>query len=346
MSYSRAFIEQLESRTLLSGYALENPLVHAEPLWHETRLRVPLAQQSHVTDSDAEALAKVVAYQDWTVGASVNAGPGFLVSRVFNRPSDGFYAIGLTSQTESPVLVLRGTNDPADIRSEVNPRGAGFNQFADNYSGKKGVKAWLDSMTAGGTTVDIVGHSLGGALAQWIAAQYTHKNGHVGRVVTFNSPGVSASYAKLFNPALASDVTHYITSGDVVSMAGQVFIAGQYRLAHFSSANLLPAGASLLDIYQWELAKHTSHVLTSDGGPPPADVTIDAPRPTLELNSRLFVFTDPEFSDMRQALPAALSGTPGLGKQYRSLPAALSARFSTEANRGRIFKLILGAFIL
>jgi pimeloyl-ACP methyl ester carboxylesterase len=341
-----AVVERLERRTLFSTNTLEAAAVHPEVPGQEAWLRVPLARQSHITDSDAEALAKVAAYQDWAVGASIGVGPGFVVNRVFSRSSDGFYAVGLTSQTESPVLVLRGTNDQADIRADANSRGAGFNQFADNYSGKRGIKAWLDSMTAAGTPADIVGHSLGGALAQWIAARYTHQHGQIGRVVTFNSPGISASFAKLFNPALATDVTHYITSGDVVSMAGQVFIAGEYRLAHFSSTSLLPPGASLLDIYDWELAKHTTHVLTSDGGAPPADISIDAQLPTASLNSQTFVYTDEEFAQIRQALSAALSATPGIAKQYRALPAALGARSSTEASRGRIFKLLFATFSL
>jgi pimeloyl-ACP methyl ester carboxylesterase len=345
--YRVAIVETLESRALLSGYTFSTATLSASLNSNIVSAAAPLVQAVHIADADAETLAKVVAYQNRTLNAPVNVGLGFVVSRIFNRPSDGFYAIGLTSPSEAPVLLLRGTDNAPDIRSDANPRGAGFNQFVDNWPGPKGVKAWLDATTRTAGPVDIVGHSLGGALAQWIAAQYTHKGGQIGRVVTFNSPGISASYARLFNPALSAGVTHYITAGDIVSMAGQAFIAGQYRLAHFSSTNLLPAGATLLDIYQWELTKHTSHVLTSDGGAPPADVTIDDPLPTSNgLNNRSFVYTDAEYTQMRRALAAALGATPGLGNSYRTLPTALGARWSTEVDRPRLFNLIFSGSII
>ena len=340
-------VEPLESRTLLSAHSFNSSHLASSPMAHSTATSAPLVQQAHIADADAEALAKVAAYQNWSVGQQVDIGSGFVVNRVFNRPSDGFYAIGLTSSSEAPVLVLRGTDNAADLRADSNPHGVGYNQFVDNYSGKKGIKAWLDAMTRADGPVDIVGHSLGGALAQWIAAAYTHKGGQLGRVVTFNSPGISAASAKLFNPSLAAGVTHYITSGDIVSMAGQAFIAGQYRLAHFSSTDLLPSGATLLDIYDWELAKHTTHILSSDGSAPPADVTIDSPLSTSDgLNSRSFVYSDAEFNDMRQDLAAALRATPGVPAQYRSLPAALASRATTEAARPRIFKLIFSNLAL
>jgi pimeloyl-ACP methyl ester carboxylesterase len=344
---ANAVVETLESRALLSGSTFANALPYVSPIAHAVATAAPFVQQTHIADTDAEALAKVVAYENWTVNSPVDVGPGFVVNKVFSHRSDGFYAIGLTSAGEAPVLVIRGTDSAADVRADANPQGAGFNQFADNWRGRNGVKAWLDAMTRTAGPVDIVGHSLGGALAQWIAAQYTHAGNPIGRVITFNSPGISTAYAKRFNPALADSVTDYITSGDIVSMAGQAFIAGQYRLAHFSSTNFLPAGATLLDIYHWELAKHTSHILTSDGGPPPADVVIDPPLPTSDgLNSRSFVYLDPEYTQMRQALAAAINSTPGIPAQYRSLPTALGARFSTEADRPRLFKLIFSTFTL
>ena len=87
--------------------------------------------------------------------------------------------------------------------------------------------------------------------------------------------------------------------------------------------------------------------MTSDGGPPPADVVIDPPLPTSDgLNSRTFVYLDPEYTQMRQALAAAINSTPGIPAQYRSLPTALGARFSTEADRPRLFKLIFNTFTL
>src|SRR5215469_4934157 len=177
MNPHRSVIEALEHRTMFDAAALAG----------------------HVTDAQAEVLARVVAYEnDLSVGSTPLAGSDYVVNHVFNNAHDGFQAFGLVSPTEAPVLVLRGTDDSKDVTADSNRTGTGFNQFSDNWLGKKGIKAWLDSASfassanAGGA-VDIVGHSLGGALAQWVAAAYTHAGHNVGRVVTFNAPGIAAS---------------------------------------------------------------------------------------------------------------------------------------------------------
>jgi hypothetical protein len=299
-----------------------------------------------VTDVEAETLARVTAYENGlTVGASALAGSDYVVEHIFNNKRDGFQALGLTSPTEAPVLVLRGTNDAKDVVADANRLGVGYNQFVDNWSGGKGVEAWLNSISqaapdnAGGS-VDIVGHSLGGALAQWIAAAYTHLGHPVGRVVTFNSPGISATYARRFNPTLSLGVTDYIADGDIVSMAGQAFIAGQYDLVHYSSESEL--APSIESIFNWELTKHTTPMLTSAGGTVPADETIDASLPTSgNLNSKSFVYADAEYSQMLQDLTTAVAQLPSPYRQeYRKLPTALRSRQQTEAVRPALFKLL------
>ena len=173
----RPAIEALERRTMFDATALAG----------------------HVTDAQAEVLARVVAYENnLSVGSSPLAGSDYVVNHVFNNAHDGFAAFGLISATQVPVLVLRGTDDSKDVTADSDRAGVGFNQFSDNWLGKKGVKAWLDSASGAssgdvGGAVDIVGHSLGGALAQWVAAAYTHAGQNLGRVVTFNAPGISAS---------------------------------------------------------------------------------------------------------------------------------------------------------
>lgn len=334
-----AHVEVLEHRTHFSSTVLAHAHPAAAPLLNAT---------THVTDVDAEDLAKNVAYEDWNAGDTVNVDHGYVVRKVFDNPIDGFYGIMLAAGNQSPVLVLRGTeNQPQDVAADADPRGVGYRQFKDNYGGADGVKVWLDEMARfdaadGGGVADIVGHSLGGALAQWIAAEYTRTGHSIGRVVTFNSPGISAKSARQFKPGLAVDVTHFVTSGDVVSMAGQAFIAGQYALAHFSSHAILGDSPGLQDIVTWESAKHSTHILTSDGGAPPADLVIDAPAPTATLNVRKFTYTDPEYATMRQDLSNAIDAIPFANFLYGKIPAALKARWSTEANRSRIFNTIFG----
>ena len=308
--------------------------------------------EPHVTDAQAEILARVTAYdKDLQPSLHVLVGANFVVNQIFDNPKDGFQAVGLVSPTNAPILALRGTEptDPHDALADANSRGVGFNQFSDNWLGPRGVREWLNSVSqpsagnAGGA-VDVVGHSLGGALAQWIAAAYTHQGHQIGRVVTFNSPGISSSYSRLFISSRSLGVTDYISSGDIVSMAGQAFIAGQYDLVHYDSQSLLGSPPTLTGVLSWELAKHTTPMLTSAaGGAVPADETIDVPVPTSGgLNSRLFVYSDPRYTAMRQALAEAIQMTPIVAKLWGSLPTALGARWSTEANRPRLFRVIFG----
>ena len=327
MNPRRPVIEALEPRTMFDAVAVGG----------------------HVTDAQAEVLARVVAYENnLSVGATPLAGSDYVVNHVFNNSHDGFAAFGLISPTKAPVLVLRGTDDSKDVNADANRTGVGFNQFSDNWLGKKGVKTWLDSAPVTNSethygAVDIVGHSLGGALAQWVAAAYTHAGHSVGRVVTFNAPGISASYAKRFNAGRAISVTDYITSDDIVSMGGQAYISGQYDLVHYNSESEL--APNLTAIFNWELTKHTTPVLTNAGGTVPADETIDAPAPTLQLSSKTFVYSDAEYSDMLADLKTAISNFPS----YRKLPAALTSRATTEAVRPTLFKILfsqLGGSIL
>jgi len=319
MNSHRPVIEALELRTMFDAVAVGG----------------------HVTDAQAEVLARAVAYENnLSVGSTPLAGSDYVVNHVFNNTHDGFAAVGLISPTVAPVLVLRGTDGSKDVTADANRTGVGFNQFSDNWLGKKGVKAWLDSgpVTNSEThygAVDIVGHSLGGALAQWIAAAYTHARHDVGRVVTFNAPGISASYAKRFNASRAISVIDYITSDNIVSMGGQAYISGQYDLVHYNSESKL--ATNLTAIFSWELTKHTTPVLSdAAGGTVPADETIDAPAPTSQLSSKTFVYSDAEYSDMLADLKAAISVFPS----YRKLPAALTSRATTEAARPSLFKIL------
>ena len=186
-------------------------------------------------------MAKQVAYQNWSVGASVGV-EDYDVNQVF-QAADGFDAYGLISPSgDPPVLVIRGTqlslDGIDDILDDANTNGIGYKQFIDN---RAAVEAWLSAVSANGQRPDITGHSLGGALAQWFAVDYTQTPGALlGRVVTFNSPGISADYAARFNPNDALGVMHYIDSGDIVSLAGQAYIAGQYTLCSYVETDLNP----------------------------------------------------------------------------------------------------------
>jgi len=165
-----------------------------------------------------------------------------------------------------PVLAVRGTAGLKDLLSDANPNGIGYNQFINNNGA---VSNWLTQVSKPeqGITFEpnITGHSLGGALTQWIAASYSATGNKLGKIVTFNSPGISIGAANQFNSANAGKVTHYIASSDIVSMAGLSYIAGNYYLYDWN------LGLSNLPL--WIIGEHTHPILVNnieDGGQLPA----------------------------------------------------------------------------
>jgi uncharacterized repeat protein (TIGR01451 family) len=142
---------------------------------------------------------------------------------------------------KDPVLALRGTESGKDAWADANPFGIGFNQFSANQGN---LTQWLQEVSQPKDAnvsfqPHITGHSLGGALTQWVAANYSSQR-VLGDIVTFNSPGISIGGANSFTGA--EKVTHYITSTDIVSLAGFRFISGQYILSNetFSTFNQIP----------------------------------------------------------------------------------------------------------
>ena len=205
-------------------------------------LDIVLADQE---DAHFEVLARGVVYEEYAKRESINLG-GYVVDEVFGEGwlRKGLHAYGLVSEVAGadPILVFRGTNlgalctDPLDLVfdgfDDLDEEGIGYGQF-QLYRLK--VREWINKVSVDGAKVDLVGHSLGGALAQWFAADYTalSDNKSIGEVVTFNSPGISKEYARKFKPGEAESVRHYITAGDVVSLAGEEFIQGVYTVANW-----------------------------------------------------------------------------------------------------------------
>ncbi|PSO90765.1 MAG: hypothetical protein BRC48_16900, partial [Cyanobacteria bacterium QS_9_48_30] len=199
-----------------------------------------------ISDATFEFLAKDVAYDNQKEGERFTVeGTEYEIDRVFNDQATGFYALGLkTVNRNNSILALRGTETDkfSDILNDLHPKGIGFNQFKANWLSSKpntDVKSWLNNQQ----TPDLTGHSLGGALSQWIAADYTSQtpqpNSSLGQIVTFNSPGIASNSSNVpvsatdYNPELAQSVEHYVTDGDAVSLAGDQFISGQGTLSSF-----------------------------------------------------------------------------------------------------------------
>lgn len=142
----------------------------------------------------------------------------------------GFNMVVIPSNTKgiNPVIGLRGTapNETASgmmtVYSDLDPKGVGYTQFAVN---KEKIKKILNKLDG---KIDVTGHSLGGAMAQRVAAAFAYK---VGSLTTFQSPGVEQETVDEFlsnQNENEMEVTHHLVSGDLVDKGGQENIPGTF----------------------------------------------------------------------------------------------------------------------
>ena len=231
---------------------------------------------------------------------------GYRIDRTFDDPGTGFHAIGLISTTpdKPPVLVFRGTDSLVDDAANADKRGVGFNQFEAN---KQALGTWLTQISQDTTKnpsrlpPDLLGYSLGGALTQLAATEFTST---IGDIVTFNSPGIAQSTVNTFKQKAGAgkNVTHYIVSGDFVSLGGEAFIPGKVVFQTFTNPIINPL--LVLD-------KHTQNGLLTT--PPPGltqtQISVD------QLNRPDFTFTDSDYLELLAGVEFAL---PALGTSLRS----------------------------
>jgi serralysin len=266
-----------------------------------------------------ETIAKQLVYKDndpqfQTVVQGGLTAAGYRIDRTFDDPGTGFHAIGLISTTpdKPPVLAFRGTDGASDDGANADKRGTGFNQFEAN---KQALGNWLTQISQDTTKnpnrllPDVLGHSLGGALTQLAAAEFTSA---IGDIVTFNSPGIAQSTVNTFKQKAGpgKKVTHYIVSGDLVSLGGEAFLPGKVFLETFTNPIINPL--LVLD-------KHTQAGLLTT--PPPGltqtEISVD------QLNRPDFTFTDSDYLELLAGLDFTLP----------QLEAALQSRSTLEQLR-------------
>src|SRR4028118_1194777 len=257
-----------------------------------------------------ETIAKQLVYidnnlQSQTLVQTGLSAAGYQIDRTFDDPGTGFHAIGLISTTpdKPPVLVFRGTDSLIDDVANADRRGVGFNQFEAN---KQALGNWLTQISQDTAKnprrlpPDVLGHSLGGALTQLAATEFTST---IGDIVTFNSPGVAQSTVNTFKQKVGAEknVTHYIVSGDFVSLGGEAFLPGKVVLQTYTNPIINPLLV---------LEKHTQSGLTD---PPPGftqtEISVD------QLNRPDFTFTDSDYLELLGGLDFAL---PAVGTSLRS----------------------------
>jgi pimeloyl-ACP methyl ester carboxylesterase len=121
----------------------------------------------------------------------------------------------------------------------LNPLGIGHRELSSGFAA---INQWLSKTFERVGKVDVVGHSLGGALAQLTAANFSQ---FIQTVVTFNSPGIdNASVQKLRDTGNYLNVHHYIVAGDLVSYGGEQFLPG--NVVEISGSPLINDAASKL----------------------------------------------------------------------------------------------------
>ncbi|MBD2694007.1 beta strand repeat-containing protein, partial [Anabaena catenula] len=304
----------------------------------------------NIAGSDYEYLIKEVR-EDWVVGQQITVqGHTYTAKKVFNDTTTGFYAVGFTSNsnTRPPLLVVRGTQPETrlDVLEDANPQGIGFGQFSANNNQ---IKQWLNQFAVNsisGYYPIIVGESLGGAVAQSLAAAYTNQGGKLSQVFTLNSPGIDDALASSFKPENVGKVIHGVVFGDLVSLAGEEYISGEYWLFDWNTENSKIYGSPLID---YILDKHNQEEDNLFDNP---SISIIKGLGSSDLSSPLFSYWNrSEISNEARKDWASFNGTitvlgvvtgvvgtilpplGALGVALTAVPAALISRSSEELTR-------------
>lgn len=176
-----------------------------------------------------EVLAKRLAYR-LDSGREPNATKSFLekndieVLDVIQNKDTGF-AVALLRQGKTSFVDFVGSNDAKDWQSNLTPGAeVGRDQFEAN---RADILKLLKEEKEKGQNVRLLGHSLGGALAQIAVSEFPDL---VDEVEVYNPAGIKASTQAKFleaNPNIP--VTIHIHEYDPVSRAGEKLIPGKVK---------------------------------------------------------------------------------------------------------------------
>lgn len=245
----------------------------------------------------------------------------YYIDRFFDDPESGFHAVAIASTDPDvpPVLVFRGLDFfGADDETFSDPRGVGFSQFERNQTE---VQSWIQEIRADTfknpkrLNPNLLGHSLGGALAQLAGAEFTSS---VGDIYTFNSPGVSTETVNQYRRNLRGGnktINHYVISGDIISLTGDAFLPGRVFLQNYTDPNIDP---------QIILNKQKAENLLTT--PPPGFSQRQVS--TEEVNRPNFTYTnDLDFNQFQASLSVAI---PPLGSSFKTRENAEALRKNTD----------------
>jgi len=181
-----------------------------------------------------EDLVRTDIYQsDVQTAVLSRLGAGWRVDRIFSDAATNAYGLGVIGPNGQALLLLRGsTLNSKDWLANIDPRGVGYAQYT---ALKDRVSGWA-TQVAGTTPLVVLGQSQAGAEGQLHALNLAKLNIKT-TLRTFNSTGiaraeltqVTAEQLKLI------DAVHQVTTGDVVSTLGEVFVPGRVYNADVNS---------------------------------------------------------------------------------------------------------------
>ena len=176
-----------------------------------------------------------------------------------------------TQGGKAPIVAFRGTvpSKVDTLIADVDPSGIGMYQFNPN---RDLIEGQVQAASAHGKVIS-AGHSLGGALAQIMAATFP---GMVDRIVTFQAPGVSREMAQRLvdhnaqNPNDQIESSHHRVKNDLVPMGGQALTPGMVHNHEMVGGSMLgrnPLAAHLVfPLAQEEMAKGNEVPIHGDQG--------------------------------------------------------------------------------
>ena len=189
---------------------------------------------SSLVGNDAEIM-RAAGYNpdsiDWTTGSY-----GLQMASIMPDNKAG-------GEVKKPMVAFRGTLSVQGVITDFNFNQVGQDQY---YENEAKINSFADKV---GGSRDVMGHSLGGAMAQIYTA---NNSGKVSNCITFNSPGISASEIEKYENATAGQneedrptMTHHIAPNDIVSGAGEKNLEGDvYRHDNENGGNPIAAHTS------------------------------------------------------------------------------------------------------
>ena len=186
-----------------------------------------------------------------------------------------------TASGKPPIVAFRGTvpSKAQTVIADLDPSGIGMYQFNPN---RALIEGQMQAAASHGKIVSS-GHSLGGALAQIAAATFPDC---VGRIVTFQAPGVSREMAQKVvqhneeHPDEAIDSSHHRVEGDLVPYGGEALTPGTIHNHQMTGGNMFsrnPLSKHVsMPLAQEEIAQgHDMPIHGDHGSVPTGDVSTE-----------------------------------------------------------------------